>query len=87
MTDDRPAAPSDLQRPLGLLRELEDLIRDQEARLRVAEAEARRLRSVLEEAAARLGAMLSGERASRAALQALVNELHAAADAAGTADE
>ena len=59
-------APADLQRQLKLLRELEDLIRRQCPCGQVADAENRRLRSVIEEAAIRLGTMLTGERASRA---------------------
>ena len=85
MTDERPAEPPDLQRHLELLRELEDLIRRQGRRQQAAEAEARRLRRVVDEAAMRLGAMLTGERASRAALQAVVDNLRAAA--AAEADE
>ena len=87
MTEERPVEPPEPRDALDLLRELEDLIRGQDARLRAAEAESRRLRHVLEEAAARLGGMLAGERASRAALQAVVDELRAAADAVGRADD
>ena len=81
MTEERSPEASELQRPVALLRELEELIRSQERRQQETDAENHRLRRVIEEAATRLGAMLAGERASRAALQAVVDDLRAAVDA------
>ena len=87
MTEERADDPTGPGRQLELLRELEDLVRAQGRRQRAADAETRRLRAAIEQAATRLGAMLGGERASRAALQAVVDDLRAAVDADGPPDE
>ena len=80
MTDERPAARGRAQQ---LLEELSDLVRQQEQARHAADVEAQRLRAVIADAATQLAAMLAGQRASRAALQALIDELRAAV---GTAD-
>ena len=87
MADERPDEPPGPGRQLELLRELEVLVRAQGRRQQATDAEARRLRAAIDEAAARLGAMLGGERASRAALQAVVDDLRAAVDADGPTDD
>lgn len=78
MTEDRRADTSELQRQLDLLQELQELVRRQERSRQAAETETRRLRCVIEDAVTRLSTMLSGERASRAALQAVVEDLRTA---------
>ena len=83
MAEERPEDPSGHERQLQLLRELADLVRAQGRRQQAAEAEARRLRAAIEGAAGRLGAMLGVERASRAALRAVVDDLRAALDGDG----
>ena len=86
MVEGHTSDPSGPGRPLQLLRELEEPVRQQDRRRQAAEAEARRLRAAIEGAAARLGAMLGGERASRAALQAVVDDLRAALGDDGPAE-
>ena len=86
MADERTGDPGGAGRQLTLLRELEELIRAEGRRRQAAEAEGRRLGATVEAAAARLAAMLAGERAARAALQALVEELHAAVAAEDVTD-
>ena len=78
MTEDRRADTPALQRQLDLLQELQALVRRQDRSLQVAMAETSRMRHAIDEAATRLSTMLSGERASRAALQAVVENLRAA---------
>ena len=75
MTDERPAASDRAQQ---LLAELGALVRQQEQARQAATVEAQRLRAVLEHAATQLAEMLAGQRASRAALQALIDEVRAA---------
>lgn len=82
MVDERPADTSDLARQLQLLEDLGEVLRRQDQARQAAQAEARRLRAVIEEAATQLAGMLAGQRASRAALQALIDELRAAIGAA-----
>ncbi len=77
--DDAPAGdPLGAERPLQLLGELRTFIRHQADAHHAAVTEHARLRSVIEDTAARLERMLAGERASRAALQALIEALRAA---------
>ncbi len=71
---------------LHLLEELTEFARQQEHARQTAETEARRLRSVVEEAASRLTEMLAGQRASRAELQALIETLRAAVQTVPPAD-
>ena len=86
MTEERSAEASGPQRELALLRELEELVRHRDRRQQATDAEARRLRAAIGQAAARLEAMLGGERASRAALQAVADALRAAIAADDPAD-
>jgi hypothetical protein len=66
------------ERAQQLIAELDNLVRQQEAARQAAAAEAERLRAVVADAATQLSAMLAGQRASRAALQAVIDALHAA---------
>lgn len=79
---DRP----EFGRQLQLLEELTELTRQQERAGQIAEAEARRLRSVVEDGANRLTEMLAGQRASRAELQALIDTLRVAVEPVVSAD-
>jgi hypothetical protein len=83
MTEDRGTAASN--RAQQLLEELRTLVREQDGARLSAVLEAQRLRAVIDNAASQLAAMLAGQRASRAALQTLIDELRAAigADDAG----
>ena len=77
--DDAPGGdPLGLERPLQLLEELRTLIRHQAAAQQVLTTEHARLRAVIEDTATRLEGMLAGQRASRAALQAVIEMLRAA---------
>ena len=76
MTEDRGAAAND--RAEQLLEELRQLVRQQDRAHQAAVVEAQRLRAVLEQTATQLAEMLAGQRASRAALQALIDEIRAA---------
>ena len=77
--DDAPAGgPLGLERPLQLLEELRTLLRQQADAQHAAATEHARLRRAIEDAAMRLEGMLTGQRASRAALQALIDALRAA---------
>ncbi len=78
MTDDHPTDATELQRQLALLQELGDLVRRQHRSQQAAETETRRLRRVIEDAVSRLSTMLSGQRASRAELQAVIEDLRTA---------
>ena len=71
------------ERAHHLIAELADLVRQQEQARQAADAEAQRLHAVIEDAATQLSAMLAGQRASRAALQNLIDVLLAAV---GTSD-
>jgi hypothetical protein len=79
MTADSHGDPS--ARAQQLIAELDNLVRQQEAAYQAADLEVQRLRAVLEDAATRLSAMLAGQRASRAALQAVIDALRAAVGA------
>jgi len=76
MTEDHGAAADD--RAQQLLDELRAIVRQQERAHQAAAAEAQRLRAVIDNAATQLAEMLAGQRASRAALQVLIDELRAA---------
>ena len=76
MTQDHGAPASD--RAQQLLAELGALVRQQEQARHAAEVEAQRLQAVLEHTATQLAEMLAGPRASRAALQTLIDEVRAA---------
>jgi hypothetical protein len=76
MTEDHGTGAS--ERAPQLLAELGDLVRHQAQACQAAAAEAQRLRAVIEDAASQLAAMLAGQRAPRAALQALIDALRAA---------
>ena len=76
MAEDRGPAVSD--RAQQLLDELGMLVRQQDGARQAAVVEAERLRAVLEQTATQLAEMLAGQRASRAALQALIDEVRAA---------
>ncbi len=78
MTDEHPTDATELQRQLALLQELGDLVRRQHRSQQAAEIEAHRLRRVIEDAVSRLSTMLSGQRASRAELQAVIEDLRTA---------
>lgn len=78
MAEDHPADAPSLQTQLALLKELEQLVRQQDRVQQAAVAQTHRLRLAIEAAVTRLGAMLSGERASRAALQAVIDDLRTA---------
>jgi hypothetical protein len=76
MTEDRGPVASD--RAQQLLDELRQLVRHQDQAHQAAVVEAQRLRAVIDNTATQLAAMLAGQRASRAALQALIDELQGA---------
>jgi hypothetical protein len=78
MTDGQPTAVSDLQRALALVQDLESLLRFQDRHQQAALAEMERLRQVIDAAALRLEAMLAGQRASRAELQTVIQDLRSA---------
>jgi hypothetical protein len=69
-----------------LLEELGEFVRQQDQACQAASAETRRLRVVLEHAATQLAEMLAGQRASRAALGALIDELRVAVGAEDAED-
>lgn len=79
MTEDHGGAATD--RAQQLLEELRQLVRQQDRAHQAAVVEAQRLRAVIEAAATQLTEMLAGQRASRAALQALIDALQAAVGA------
>jgi hypothetical protein len=76
MAEDRGPAVSD--RAQQLLDELRQLVRQQGQAHQAAVVEAQRLRAVIDHAATQLAEMLAGQRASRAALQALIDEVRPA---------
>ena len=80
MTDESPAAAPALHRQLELLQELADLVRRQDDSRQAAQAETRRLRLAIDEAVTRLSALVSGQCASRAELQAVIERLRTAAE-------
>ena len=82
MTEDHAATPPSLQRQLDLLRELEDSVRHQDRSQQAATTEMQRLRLVIEAAVVRLQTMVSGQRASRAELQAVIDDLRSAVGSA-----
>jgi len=86
MTEDPSADAPGLQQELALLRELEDFVRHQDRSQQAASAENRRLRRVIEAAVVRLQAMVAGQRASRAELQAVIAELRTAIEPEDSAD-
>ena len=78
MDDALGGDPLALARPFELLEELRALIRQQADAHHAAVTEHVRLRRVIEDTATRLEGMLTGQRASRAELQALIKALRAA---------
>ena len=86
MTADQAAVASDLQHQLTLLQELEDCVRRQDCSQQATTAETHRLRRVIEAAVVRLQAMVAGQRASRAELQAVVEDVRSAVGTEDAAD-
>ena len=86
MTEDHTTEAPSLQHQLVLLQELEDGIRSQARSQQTATAETSRLQLVIEAAVVRLQAMVAGQRASRAELQAVIADLRTAIGLTDTAD-
>jgi hypothetical protein len=86
MTEDDAAAAPSLQHQLALLQELEDGIRRQDRSQQAATAETSRLQLVIDAAVVRLQAMVAGQRASRAELQAVIADLRTAIGQADATD-
>ena len=78
MTEQGMGEPCGLERPLQLLQQLQELTRQQATTYQTLRTDHERLQRAVEEAVTRMTAMVSGARASRAELQAIIDTLRAA---------